>query len=156
MTGLEIKQLEQIALGEEGYLFEALRADDEMFEGQFGQNLVSFVKPGIRKGLHLHWDQTEYTTCLAGNILYVAVREVPGQNELEIEKHIIGILDRKLIKTPPGIWHGYVPLWGDTAIVLYTMDKPYDANRPDTEEIDPDHFGEDLWNSEEGVAFPFD
>ena len=98
---MEIKKLKYFDLGEEGGLFEALRSDDALFDGKFGQNLVSIVKPGIIKGLHLHHKQTEYTTCIKGDILYVAITD--DLKQPAIEKFLIGRNNRLLIKTPPGI-----------------------------------------------------
>jgi len=126
----------------EGELFETLRSDDDLFSGKFGQNLISIVKPGIIKGLHLHRDQTEYTTCLKGNILYLAIKEEEGNTE--VWKEIIGEKNRILVKTPPGIWHGYTPLDEKEAIILYTMDRPYDAKNPDTLERATNYFG-NIW-----------
>jgi len=127
----------------EGELFEVLRSDDSLYDGTFGQNLVSIVSPGITKGFHKHRRQTEYTTCIKGNILYIAVTEIPEQQP-RIQKFIIGEKNRILIKTPPGIWHGYKSLNDEEAIVLYTMDKPYNPNDTDTLDKNPLAFG-DIW-----------
>ena len=139
---ISIKNL-QIFRDVEGYLFETLRRDDSIFSGDFGQNLVSFVNPGIIKGLHLHNKQTEYTTCISGNIRYVAIKE--NLNSLpQIQKIDIGEDNPVLIKTLPGTWHGYAPLNNRQAIILYTMDRPYDPKDTDTLERDPYFFG-DVW-----------
>lgn len=142
MSLLEVKNL-NIFRDSEGELFETLRNDDSLYSGKFGQNLVSIVNPRVIKGLHLHHFQTEYTTCLKGNILYVVVRENPGTTPA-IESLEIGERNRVLVKTSPGIWHGYTSLDGKEAVVLYTMDKPYDSKDPDTEDKDPYFYG-DIW-----------
>jgi dTDP-4-dehydrorhamnose 3,5-epimerase len=139
---IEIKKLKEFT-DTEGKLFETLRCDDTIFEGRFGQNLVSIVNPGIIKGLHLHERQTDYTTCVSGDILYVAV-DVSDPASPKIERVEIGDRNRVLVKTPPGLWHGYMSLNNKPAIVLYTMDKPYDPADPDTKECDPLSFG-DVW-----------
>jgi len=125
----------------EGRLFETLRADDPLFQGKFGQNLVSFVKYGVIKGLHLHHKQTEYTTCIQGKILYAAVRESEKQ---VIEKIILDSKEPLLIRTDPGIWHGYTPLTKCGAIVLYTMDRPYNRRDTDIKDKSPHAFG-NIW-----------
>ena len=139
---VEIKELKVFDLGEEGRLFETLRSDDKLYEGKFGQNLISEVNPGVIKGLHKHNKQTEYTTCVSGNILYVAVKE--NKNGVEIKKFVIGERNPIMIKTPPGIWHGYTPLDGKKALILYTMDRAYNPKDTDTEEKDVMSFG-DVW-----------
>lgn len=141
---LTIKPL-RIFEDKEGKLFETLRADDDIFGGKFGQNLVSFVKPGVVKGFHLHHKQTEYTTCIKGDILYVAIRKV-AKKKLEMERIFIGERNPKLIRTDPGIWHGYTPLNREGAIVLYTMDKPYNPKDTDTEDKSPYAFGGKIWD----------
>lgn len=140
---IEIKNLKLIRLGKEGGICEVLRSDDLLFAGKFGQNLISFVNPRIIKGMHLHHHQTEYTTCIKGNILYVAI--TGGPTNPQIEKFIIGEKNRILIKTPPETWHGYKVLGRKEAIVLYAMDKPYNSKDTDTEEEDPMFFG-DIWH----------
>ena len=139
---IDIKKLKSF-FDKEGELFEVLRVDDKLFGGKFGQNLMSIVKPNIIKGFHKHSRQTEYTTCIKGNILYIAVTENPEQPL--IQKFIIGEGNRILIKTPPGIWHGYKSLNNKEAVVLYTMDSPYNPEDTDTEDKDPLAFG-DIWH----------
>jgi dTDP-4-dehydrorhamnose 3,5-epimerase-like enzyme len=129
----------------EGHLFEALRADDEIFEGKFGQNLISFTNKNVKKGLHMHEEHFEYTTCIKGNILYIAVKETDSTPI--IEKHLIGEENMVMLKTPPGIWHGYIPLNNEPAIVQYTMDSPYDPDNIDQLTKPVDHFGDDIWNN---------
>jgi dTDP-4-dehydrorhamnose 3,5-epimerase len=143
IEGIEIKKLKVFDEGEEGYLFETLRADDYFFEGEFGQNLISFIKPGIIKGLHIHEKQTEYTACIKGNILYVAIKEIPGKEPI-IEKYLMGEKNMILLKTPPGIWHGYMVLDDSDAVVLYAMNKTYNPENVDQESKDPNFFG-DVW-----------
>ncbi len=138
---ISIKRLNPF-LDNEGELFEALRADDSLFDGAFGQNLVSIVKPNVIKGFHRHERQKEYTTCIKGNILYVAVTETP--KEPLIQKFLIGEDNRILIMTPPGIWHGYKAL-DKEAVVLYTMNRPYNPADTDTAERDPLAFGK-VWD----------
>lgn len=142
MGNLETKKL-KVFEDEEGRLFETLRADDSIFEGEFGQNLVSVIKPGVIKGLHIHEKTVEYTTCVKGDILYVAIKD--GEKP-EIEKIVIGESNMVMLKTPVNIWHGYVPLYGKEAVVLYSMNHPYDPDNPDIDDKDPHAFGEDIWN----------
>lgn len=139
---IEFKKLKPF-IDHEGELFEVLRSDDSIFEGKFGQNLVSIVNPGIIKGLHFHEKQTEYTTCIKGTILYIAIKETKG-NPL-IRKFQIGENNRIVIKTPPKIWHGYKVLGKREAVILYTMDRPYNQKNTDTLDRNYYYFG-DVWS----------
>ena len=146
IKGVEIKKL-NIFANDQGYLFEAIRNDDQIYDGKFGQVLVSEIYPGVIKGFHLHKNQTEYTTCIKGNIKYVIVKET--ENQPIINTFIIGEKNPIIIKTPPNVWHGYTPLENKSASLLYIMDKPYDINNKDTEERDVFAFG-DVWSVKNG------
>lgn len=139
---IETKQL-KIFANDQGYLFDTITANDKIFDGKFGQVLVSEVYPGVIKGLHLHHKQIDYTTCIKGNVKYVAVKEkADGTNEIRVL--VVGEKNPVLIKTPPEIWHGYMPLGNQPATILHMMDKVYDFNEPDTERKDVYAFG-DVW-----------
>ncbi|MDP1695949.1 MAG: methyltransferase domain-containing protein [archaeon] len=146
LLGAEIKPL-KIFANDQGYLFETLRADDKIFEGKFGQVLVSEVYPGVIKGLHLHRKQTDYTTCIKGNIKYILAKEVDGK--VQIKTLIIGEKNPILIKTPPGLWHGYSPLANEKATILHLMDVTFDPKDDDTERKEPYAFG-DVWTVKNG------
>ncbi len=140
---IEIKKLNVFA-NDQGYLFETLRTDDSIYGGNFGQVLVSVLYPGVIKGLHMHKKQTDYTTCVKGNIKYVAVIEKNG--DYEVKTCIIGESNPILVKTPPGVWHGYTPLAGKEAVILHTMDKTYNPGDDDTFRKSPFEFG-DVWSA---------
>ncbi len=139
---VEFKKLNVFA-NDQGYLFETLRDDDEIFDGVFGQVLVSELYPGVIKGLHRHWKQTDYTTCIKGNIKYVVAKE-KKDGTADVKIYTIGEKNPVLIKTPPGLWHGYMPLGNERATILHLMDKSYDVNDPDTDRLDVYAFG-DVW-----------
>src|SRR3989344_2137841 len=141
-SDIRIKPLKLFS-DEQGYLFETLRQDDELFDGKFGQVLVSVLYPGVIKGLHRHSKQTDYTTCIKGNIKYVVAKE-KGDGTAHIKVLTIGEKNPIMIKTPPGYWHGYTALANERATVLHTMDKTFDVKNPDTDEKDPFAFG-DPW-----------
>ncbi|MCK9596960.1 dTDP-4-dehydrorhamnose 3,5-epimerase family protein [Candidatus Pacearchaeota archaeon] len=141
---IEIKNL-KIFGDDKGYLFEGLRADDKLFNGEFGQCLISVLYPGVIKGLHKHSKQIDYTCCIKGNLKYVLVKE--GENGIETKIITLGEKNPILIKTTPGLWHGYMAL-DKEAIVLHVMNKPYKINEDDTKRLDPYHFG-DLWSKKD-------
>ena len=150
IEGLEIKPL-RVFKDKEGHAFETLRNDDSMFEGKFGQNFLSFTFPGVIKGLHKHERLIEYTTCIRGNILFVVIKEPSNPEDGEkpiIERIKMGEDNMVLVKTPPGVWHGYIALPGSDTIVLYTMDTAYDPSQVDQETKDAYAFG-DVWKLDE-------
>ncbi|MBI2044048.1 methyltransferase domain-containing protein [Candidatus Pacearchaeota archaeon] len=50
---VEVKKLNVFA-NDQGYLFETIRSDDKIYEGKYGQTLISVLYPGVIKGWHLH------------------------------------------------------------------------------------------------------
>ena len=120
-----------------GYLSELLRNDDRIFSGEFGQVLLSVVRKDIIKAFHLHKYQTDYTTCIKGKIMYAWADE-----ERVFNVAILTGDNPKLIKTPPGIWHGYQAI-DDDAILIHVMDKVY--NPDDVFSRDKNYYG-DLWH----------
>ncbi len=141
--GVVIKKLNVFA-NDQGYLYETLRADDSLFDGEFGQGIVSVLYPGTIKGLHKHSKQTDYTTCVKGNIKYVLAKEnIDGS--ASIKTFAIGENNHIMIKVPPGYWHGYMPLGNEEAIVVHIMDTLYNPKDDDTDRKDAYAFG-DVWS----------
>lgn len=145
---IELKEL-KIFANDQGYLFETVRNDDKIFDGEFGQVLVSVINPGVIKGLHKHNKQTDYTTCIKGNIKYVAIKEDKMQEKQEIQTFVIGEKNPILIKVPPGFWHGYMSLANQEATVLHLLDRTYNPKDDDTERKNPLTFG-DVWSVKDG------
>jgi len=142
MSGIEFKDLKVFA-NDQGYLFETLRNDDSIFGGSFGQVLVSVLYPGVIKGLHKHSKQTDYTTCVKGNIKYIVAKE-NEDGSADVKTYVLGENNPVLIKVPPGYWHGYMPLANQEATVLHVMDTLFDPKDDDTERKDAFAFG-DVW-----------
>ncbi len=144
---VETKNL-KIFANDQGYLFEVLKNNDPLFEGEYGQSLISVIYPGVIKGLHLHEKQIDYTACIKGNIKYVSIKEKEDGTR-EVKTFIIGERNPILIKTPPGVWHGYTPLSNQEAVIMHIMNKPYDPKNDDTKRKDPYEFG-DIWTVKHG------
>ena len=144
---LETKKLNVFA-NDQGYLFETIRIDDKIYEGKFGQVLISVLYPGVVKGWHLHNKQTEYTTCVKGNIKYVAVKENPDGTK-NVQVLTIGEKNPLAVKVKTGVWHGYMPLSNQEAIVLHLSDTPFNSKDDDTMRKDPFEFG-DFWTVRNG------
>jgi dTDP-4-dehydrorhamnose 3,5-epimerase len=139
---VETKKLD-IFRDNRGYLI-SLRANDEFFNGKFGQSLISVVYPGVIKGLHLHKKQTDFSVCIKGNIKYVTVKESEKGNK--IESFIIGEKNPLLIRVPPGVWHGYTAL-DKEATIIHVMDEIFNPINEDVERRDPFYFG-DVWRQD--------
>jgi dTDP-4-dehydrorhamnose 3,5-epimerase len=125
-----LKKLRVIA-DERGYLMEMLRVDDESFDA-FGQVYMTAVYPHVVKGWHYHKFQTDYMTCVSGMIklvLFDARTDSPTHRQ--VNEFFIGEKNPSLVKIPPGIYHGFKGIATQTALIINTVNKPYNYEKPD-------------------------
>lgn len=130
IEGVQTKQLRLIADGR-GYLMEILRDDDPLFAG-FGQCYVSATYPGVVKAWHAHEKQTDTFCCVQGNVrvgLWDGREDSPTRGETQ--SFVLGELNRMVLQIPPGVWHGWVCLGTELAVVLNVPDRHYEYAAPD-------------------------
>lgn len=137
-----------------------------------GQVNVTTTKPGIVRAFHYHKNQTDHWICIKGNIHVVLIRaNIHESNELIgvdvdergvpwfklrgknfgteastngwIEHYYIGEKNPQMLTIPPGVLHGFSPMYGEEATLMYYTDKKYDPS--DEYRVDWDFLGEDLW-----------
>lgn len=139
IEGLAVKPLKRL-LDERGYLMEILRNDDELFQ-HFGQAYVSACFPGIIKAWHCHERQYDFFCCVSGNLkvgLYDDRPDSPTRGQTATV--VIGLLNPALVRIPPLVWHGFMAVGTETAVVLNLPTEPYDREHPDElrrEALDP-------------------
>ena len=141
----EIKRL-QVHADDRGYLFEGLRNDDAVFGGKFGQSLISVLYPGVVKAWHKHEKQTDYTLCALGDVKYCVAEELEN-GKTKVETFFLGERSLNLIKVPPGLWHGYMAVGNQKAVLVHIMDVTF--NPADTETKNYLAFG-DVWTVKNG------
>jgi dTDP-4-dehydrorhamnose 3,5-epimerase len=130
IEGIRLKPLRLIP-DDRGYLMEVLRDDDELYE-RFGQCYISATYPGIVKAWHAHQQQTDNFCCVHGNVkvgLYDGREDSPTFGE--VQSLVVGDLNRTLVQIPPGVWHGWVCLGHDLALVLNVPTQHYIYKEPD-------------------------
>ncbi len=132
----QIKDL-KVFLDDRGSLFEALRVDDKIFDTEFAQLTVATVFPGVVKAWHRHQKQTDFMVCVKGNIKLCLT-----ENGKDIRTYFLGEKNPILIKIPKKLWHGYICIGDQSAIVLYVTNQTY--NKEDEERLDWQAFG-DVW-----------
>jgi dTDP-4-dehydrorhamnose 3,5-epimerase len=125
-------------LDDRGYLYEMLRADDPFFQA-FGQAYISSINPGTVKGFHKHYKQTDHVVCVSGQIKLVLVEDWDGKvvGEPTIEEHHLSILNPKMVVIPPGVWHGWMCIGEEPALVVNFSTHAYNPDDPDEERVDP-------------------
>lgn len=130
IDGVWVKDLRFIP-DERGRLIEILRSDEEGFV-KFGQVYMTTTYPGVVKAWHLHKAQDDNFCCLKGTVklvMYDARDDSPTKGT--INELFIGDHNPKLVKVPPGVYHGWKCISEDEAIVLNVPTEPYNHEAPD-------------------------
>lgn len=136
IDGVIIKELKVIP-DERGRLMEIFRSDDKLFE-RFGQVYITTTYPGVVKAWHLHRRQSDNVCCILGMIklaVYDAREDSPTFKE--ISHFYLGVHRPLLIRIPPGVYHGWMCISPEEAVIVNTPTKAYDYKNPDEERLDP-------------------
>lgn len=136
IEGIKIKELKVIP-DERGRLMEILRQDDVLFL-KFGQVYMTTTYPGVVKAWHKHEKQTDSVVCVQGMIklvLYDSREDSPTFKELN--KFYIGIHNPMLVQIPPDVYHGWMCMSEDEAIIINVPTEVYDYGHPDEQRLDP-------------------
>lgn len=126
---------------ERGRLGEILRADDPWFT-KFGQVYFTTTYPGVVKAWHFHKLQTDHFYCVRGTIklaLYDARTDSKTRgevNEVYLSEHLPA-----LVRVPPGVYHGWMCVSDNEAMVINVTTECYNYAQPDEFRAAP-HSGE--------------
>ena len=136
IEGVEIKKLRMIP-DEQGGLLEIVRRDEAIFSG-FGQISVRMTYPGRVNAWHAHQLQEDHIAAVSGMIKLVLYDDREGSpTRGEINEFFIGIYQPRLVKIPQGIFHGWICLGSEEAMVITVATEPYHDEHPDEIRIDP-------------------
>jgi dTDP-4-dehydrorhamnose 3,5-epimerase len=136
IDGVKIKKLKVIP-DERGRVMEILRADDDFFE-KFGQVYMTTTYPGVVKAWHMHKNQTDNVACIQGMIklaLYDSREDSPTYKE--VNELFLGIHSYLLIQIPPGVFHGWMCISEEEAVIINVPTEVYDYENPDEQRVDP-------------------
>ena len=136
IDGVKTKELRVIP-DERGRLMEVLRCDDSLFSN-FGQVYMTTTYPSVVKAWHKHEKQTDNVACIQGMIklvLYDAREKSPTYKE--VNEFYLGIHNPLLVQIPAGIYHGWMCVSHEEAIVVNIPTEPYDHQHPDEQRLDP-------------------
>ena len=94
--------------------------------------------PGVVKAWHKHEKQTDNVTCVQGLIKLVLYdgRE-DSKTYKEINQFYIGIHNPMLIQIPAGVYHGWMCVSEEEAIMVNIPTEVYDYEQPDEQRLDP-------------------
>jgi dTDP-4-dehydrorhamnose 3,5-epimerase len=136
IDGVKTKKLRVIP-DERGRLMEILRNDDELFL-RFGQVYMTTTYPGVVKAWHLHKKQTDNVACVKGMIklaLYDAREQSPTFKQ--VDQFYLGLHNPLLVQIPKGIYHGWMCVSPDEAIIVNIPTENYNNETPDELRLDP-------------------
>ncbi len=137
IDGVRVKELKVIP-DERGWLMEALRADDDIFE-QYGQVYLTTCYPDVVKAWHYHKLQTDNIFCVRGMIKLALYDGRQGSPTFkEVEEFFIGDRRPMLIKVPHHVFHGFKTVSLETAYIINVPTLAYNRAAPDEYRLPPD------------------
>lgn len=108
-----------------GYLLEAFRKDKIDFDP--AMMYISYSKPNVRRGAHLHHYQKDYFIFVgSGNFRVVVIDNRPeSPTYLKIDDFYVGQNNPAFVIIPTHCWHGYENVSDVTGMVINIPDKLY-------------------------------
>ena len=130
IDGVKTKVLKFIP-DDRGRLMEILRRVDDIFQ-EFGQVYVTTAYPGVVKAWHAHRNQRDNITCLKGMIVLALFDDREGSpTRGRINEFFIGEHRPLLVHIPELVWHGFMTIGEQEAMVLNAPTNTYDHQNPD-------------------------
>jgi dTDP-4-dehydrorhamnose 3,5-epimerase len=136
IDGVKIKKLGVIP-DQRGRLMEILRRDDDLFQ-KFGQVYMTTTYTGVVKAWHKHEKQADNIACVAGMIKMALYDGRPGSpTHKEVNEFYLGVHNPVLVQVPAGIYHGWMGVSLEEAVIINIPTEPYDREQPDEQRLDP-------------------
>ena len=150
IDGVKIKKLGVIP-DQRGRVMEILRSDDGLFQ-KFGQVYVTTTYPGVVKAWHKHEKQADNIVCVAGMIKMALYDGRPGSpTHREVNELYLGVHNAVLVQVPPGIYHGWMGISLEEAVIINIPTELYDRDHPDEQRLDPhDNTIPYIWKRKDG------
>ncbi len=99
---------------------------------------ITWAYPGRIVAWHRHHLQTDHWFVLKG-YLKVGLLDDDGNARWVY----LGENDRRVLSIPPSVWHGYMVLGDEEAVLMYYITSKYDENNPDEERLSIEDAGVD-------------
>lgn len=136
IEGVKTKQLKVIP-DERGRLMEILRCDEDVFE-KFGQVYLTTTYPGVVKAWHMHTGQTDNIACVRGMIKLAVYDPREGSpTRGEVRQFFLGVHNPLLVQIPPNLYHGWMCVGPEEALIINCPTEAYNAREPDEVRLDP-------------------
>ena len=116
----------------------ARRTNDVFGVATRGDINLSYIYPGRIVAWHRHQRQTDHWYVVKG-FLKVGLMD----DDRNVRWVYLGENDRRTLSIPPGIWHGYMCLGNEEAILMYYITEKYNQEHPDEERMSVEESGVD-------------
>ena len=136
IKGVKTKNLKAIP-DERGRLMEILRKDDSLFL-KFGQVYMTTTYPDVVKAWHMHKKQADNVVCIQGMIKLVLYD--PRKNSStykEVNQFLVGVHNPMLVQIPAGVYHGWMCISAEEAIIINIPTEVYNYEKPDEQRLYP-------------------
>jgi dTDP-4-dehydrorhamnose 3,5-epimerase len=99
---------------------------------------ISWAYPGRIVAWHRHHIQTDHWFVIKGYMKVGLMDD--GKN---VRWVYLGENDRRVLSIPPGVWHGYMVMGDQEAILVYYITSKYNPGNPDEERMTVEDSGID-------------
>lgn len=99
---------------------------------------ITWAYPRRVVAWHRHRKQTDHWFVIKG---FLKVGLLDGQGQ--VRWVYLGENDRRVLSIPPGIWHGYMVLGEEEAVLMYYITSKYNAKDPDEDRLSVEEGGVD-------------
>ena len=99
---------------------------------------ITWAYPGRIVAWHRHHHQTDHWFVIKGFLKVGLLDDNRHQRWV-----YLGENDRRVLSIPPGVWHGYMVLGEEEAILMYYITSKYDESDPDEERMTVEQGGVD-------------
>jgi dTDP-4-dehydrorhamnose 3,5-epimerase len=131
INDVKVKKLNVIP-DERGRLTEILRGDDQEFFTKFGQVYCSVTYPNVVKAWHYHKVQVDNFVCVSGMVKLVLYDSREDSSTYgEINEFYLGVHNPVLVRVPNLVYHGWMCVSTEEAIVINCPTEVYNYQEPD-------------------------
>jgi len=137
LPGVRVLDLKMLP-DERGFFMETLRLDWKEFVGddQIVQINTSFTYPGIIRAWHRHLrGQVDYFYVVKGALKICAYddRETSPVTKGKLFEVVVSSQKPQVVRIPGFYWHGLKNINNEPSLLVYFVNRAYDAQNPDEE-----------------------
>jgi dTDP-4-dehydrorhamnose 3,5-epimerase len=99
---------------------------------------ITWAYPGRVVAWHRHQHQSDHWFVIKG-FLKVGLMDDEGT----VRWVYLGENERRVLSIPPGVWHGYMVLGEEEAVLMYYITSKYNPDKPDEERMTVEESGVD-------------